>query len=293
MTAAAAARAAPGGRRRARALLRGGAGAAKAGLALVFVFPIVWMVLSSLRPAAEIFQYIFPFTLRTVLPVHPTLEAYRHLFRDEPFARYLANSLLMAGSVAALDVAVSSLAAYALARLRFAGREALFFLVLAVMITPFEAVLVPLYLIVRWFGWIDSYAALVVPMVPRALSIFLLRQFFLGLPRDLDDAARIDGCGHPGIYWHIALPLSRPVLLTVALLTFQEMWGSFTWPLVATNSARLRVVQVAVATFGQGDAIQYDKIFAGLSLAAAVPLVLFLLFQRYYVRGIATAGLKG
>jgi multiple sugar transport system permease protein len=269
------------------------AGAAKLALAAVFVFPIVWMFLSSLRPAAEMFRYLFPFTLRTVLPVHPTLAGYQHLFHDEPFGRYLGNSLIMAGSVAALDVAVSSLAAYGFARVRFRGREALFFLVLTVMIAPFEAILVPLYLIVRGFGWIDSYAALILPMVPRALSIFLLRQFFLGLPVELEDAARIDGCRHLGIYWHVVLPLSRPVLLTVTLLTFQEIWGSFTWPLVATNSAGLRVVQVAVATFGQGDAIQYDKIFAALSLAAAAPLVLFLLFQRHYLRGIATAGIKG
>jgi multiple sugar transport system permease protein/fructooligosaccharide transport system permease protein len=199
----------------------------------------------------------------------------------------------MAGGVTALDVTVSSMAAYGFARVRFPGREALFFLVLAIMIIPFEALLVPLYLIVRGFGWVDSYAALILPMVPRALSIFLLRQFFLGLPKELEDAARIDGCAHWGVYWHIMLPLSRPVLLSVALLAFQEMWGSFTWPLVVTNKADLRVVQVAVATFGQGDAIQYDKIFAALSLAAAVPILLFIIFQRYYVRGIATAGLKG
>ena len=182
-----------------------------------------------------------------------TLDSYRHLLRDEPFGRYLANSLIVASCVAAFDVAVSSMAAYALARIRFAGREALFFLVLTVMIIPFEALLVPLYLIVRWLGWVDSYAALIVPMVPRAFSIFLLRQFFRGLPRELDDAARIDGCRDWGIYWHIMLPLSRPVLLSVTLLTFQEMWGSFTWPLVSTNNANMRVVQVAVASFGQGD----------------------------------------
>jgi len=265
----------------------------KLALAIVFVFPLAWMLLSSLRPVTEIFQYIFPFSLWTVVPVHPTLESYRHLLRDEPFGRYLANSLIVATCVAALDVVVSSMAAYAFARIRFPGRELLFFLVLAVMIIPFEALLVPLYLIVRWLGWVDSYAALIIPMVPRAFSIFLLRQFFRGLPQELDDAARIDGCRHWGIYWHIMLPLSRPVLLSVGLLAFQEMWGSFTWPLVATNSASMRVVQVAVATFGQGDAIQYDKIFAALSLAAAVPIILFLMFQRFYVRGIATAGLKG
>lgn len=269
------------------------AAAGKLALAIVFVFPLAWMLLSSLRPVAEIFQYIFPFSLWTVVPAHPTLESYRHLLRDEPFGRYLVNSLIVASCVAALDVAVSSMAAYAFARIRFPGREVLFFLVLAVMIIPFEALLVPLYLIVRWLGWVDSFAALIIPMVPRAFSIFLLRQFFRGLPTELDDAARIDGCRHWGIYWHIMLPLSRPVLLSVALLAFQEMWGSFTWPLVATNSANMRVVQVAVATFGQGDAIQYDKIFAALSLAAAVPILLFLMFQRYYVRGIATAGLKG
>jgi len=267
--------------------------AGKLALAFFFVFPLAWMFLSSLRPVAEIFRYVFPFSLWTVLPLHPTLESYRHLFQDEPFARYLANSFVVASCVAVLDVAASSMAAYAFARIRFVARDALFFLVLTVMIIPFEAILVPLYLIVRWCGWVDSYAALIVPMVPRALSIFLLRQFFLGLPKELEDAARIDGCQHWGIYWRIMLPLSRPVLLSVALLAFQEMWGSFTWPLVVTNNANMRVVQVAVATFGQGDAIQYDKIFAALSLAAAAPLILFVIFQRYHVRGIATAGLKG
>lgn len=262
-------------------------------LAVFFVFPLAWMFLSSLRPVAEIFRYLYPFGLWTVMPRNPTLDSYRHLFRDEPFARYLLNSFVVAGCVAVLDVAASSMAAYAFARIRFVARELLFFLVLTVMIIPFEAILVPLYLIVRWLGWVDSYAVLIVPMVPRALSIFLLRQFFLGLPKELEDAARIDGCQHWGIYWRIVLPLSRPVLLSVALLAFQEMWGSFTWPLVVTNNASMRVVQVAVATFGQGDAIQYDKIFAALSLAAAAPLILFVIFQRYYVRGIATAGLKG
>ena len=267
--------------------------AGRLALAVFFVFPLVWMFLSSLRPAAEIFKYLYPFGLWTVVPRHPTLDSYRHLFRDEPFARYLLNSFVVAGSVAVLDVAASSMAAYAFARIRFVARELLFFMVLTVMIIPFEAILVPLYLIVRWLGWVDSYAVLIVPMVPRALSIFLLRQFFRGLPKELEDAARIDGCQHWGIYWRVVLPLSRPVLLSVGLLAFQEMWGSFTWPLVVTNNASMRVVQVAVATFGQGDAIQYDKIFAALSLAAAAPLILFVIFQRYYVRGIATAGLKG
>jgi multiple sugar transport system permease protein len=274
-------------------LLQGASAAAKLVLAVVFVLPLVWMFLSSLRPVAEIFQYVFPLNLWTLLPVHPTLDSYRHLFRDEPFGRYLWNSFAMAGGVTALDVVVSSMAAYGFARVRFPGREVLFFLVLAIMIIPFEALLVPLYLIVRGLGWVDSYAALVLPMVPRALSIFLLRQFFLGLPKELEDAARIDGCRHWGIYWHIMLPLSRPILLSVALLTFQELWGSFAWPLVVTNNANLRVVQVVVATFAQGDAIEWDKIFAALSIAAAVPVALFIIFQRYYVRGIATTGLRG
>jgi multiple sugar transport system permease protein len=283
-----------GGRSRAEIrLLRGAAAAAKSALAIVFVLPLVWMFLSSLRPVAEIFQYVFPLSPWTLFPVHPTLDSYRHLFRDEPFGRYLWNSFAMAGGVTALDIAFSSMAAYGFARVRFPGREALFFLVLAIMIIPFEALLVPLYLIVRGLGWVDSYAGLILPMVPRALSIFLLRQFFLGLPKELEDAARIDGCRHWGIYWHIMLPLSRPILLTVALLTFQELWGSFAWPLVVTNNANLRVVQVVVATFAQGDAIEWDKIFAALSLAAAVPIVLFIIFQRYYVRGIATTGLRG
>jgi multiple sugar transport system permease protein len=267
--------------------------AAKLVLAVVFVLPLLWMFLSSLRPVAEIFQYVFPLSTHTLVPVRVSVESYRHLFADEPFARYLGNSFVMATGVTVLDLATSSLAAYGFARLRFPARDALFFLVLATMIIPFEALLVPLYLIVRDLGWVNSYLGLIVPMVPRAFSIFLLRQFFLGLPVELEDAAKIDGCRFWRIYWHIMLPLSRPVLLSVALLTFQEMWGSFTWPLVVTNSTDLRVVQVAIATFGQAGVTEWDKVFAGLSLAAVVPIVLFMAFQRYYARGIATTGLRG
>ncbi len=269
------------------------AGAAKLVLAVVFVLPVLWMFLSSLRPVTEIFQYVYPLSLHTLVPVHISVASYRHLFADEPFARYLGNSFFMAATVTVLDLAASSLAAYGFARFRFPGRDALFFLVLATMIIPFEALLVPLYLIVRDLGWVNSYLGLILPMVPRALSIFLLRQFFLGLPVELEEAAKIDGCQFWRIYWHILLPLSRSILLSVALLTFQEMWGSFTWPLVVTNSPDLRVVQVAIATFGQAGVTEWDKVFAALSLAAVVPVGLFVVFQRYYARGIATTGLRG
>jgi multiple sugar transport system permease protein len=279
--------------RPARRALDAVAVAARLLLAAVFVLPLLWMFLSSLRPVAEIFRYVFPLSIHTLVPVHVSLASYGHLFADEPFARYLENSFIMAAGVTVLDLATSSLAAYGFARFRFPGRDALFFLVLATMIVPFEALLVPLYLIVRDLGWVNSYLGLILPMVPRAFSIFLLRQFFLGLPVELEEAAKIDGCQFWRIYWHILLPLSRPILLSVALLTFQEMWGSFTWPLVVTNSADLRVVQVAIATFGQAGVTEWDKVFAGLSLAAVVPIVLFVAFQRYYARGIATTGLRG
>lgn len=262
-------------------------------IALLFLFPYIWMFAASFRPVQEIFQDVYPLSWRTFFPVHFTLGNYQSLFTQEPFGRYLFNTLFVAGTVTVLDLFVNSLAAYGFARISFPGRDAVFFGLLTTMIIPFEAIMIPLYLIVRSFGWIDTYLGLIIPMTARIFSIFLLRQFMLGIPRDLDDAARIDGCGHWGIYRHLILPLSLPALISLGILTFQENWDSFTWPLIATNQQNLRLVQVAIATFSVQDVVLWDRILAGSAIATALPIVLFFALQRYYVRGIVTSGLKG
>jgi multiple sugar transport system permease protein len=263
------------------------------GLALLFVFPYVWMFAASFRPVQEIFQYMYPLSWKSIVPLHPTLGNYRALFATEPFGRYVFNSLLVASAVTVLDLFVNSLAAYAFARIAFPGRDLLFVILLATLIIPFEAIMVPLYIIVRTLGWIDTYLGLIVPSAARVFSIFLLRQFMLGIPRELDDAARIDGCSHWGIYRTIVLPLTTPALISLGIITFHESWDAFTWPLIATNRQDYRLIQVAIATFSQESVILWDRIFAASSLASVLPIALFLAFQRYYVRGIATTGLKG
>ena len=262
-------------------------------VALLFLFPYFWMFGASLRPIQEIFADVYPLSWKTFFPGHFTLANYHSLFTKEPFGRYLLNTLFVAGTVTGLDLFVNSLAAYVFARISFPGRDVLFIGLLATIIIPFEAIMVPLYLIVRSFGWIDTYFALIVPSAARVFSIFLLRQFMLGIPRELEDAARIDGCSHWGIYRHVILPLSVPALISLGILTFQEHWDSFTWPLIATNRQQYRLVQVAIATFSQEDVVLWDRILAGSTVATILPIALFLLFQRYYVRGIVTTGLKG
>jgi len=262
-------------------------------VALLFLFPYLWMFGASFRPVQEIFENVYPLSWRTIFPAHFTLANYQSLFTEEPFGRYLFNTLFVAGTVTVLDLFVNSLAAYAFARISFPGRDVLFVGLLATIIIPFEAIMIPLYLIVRSFGWIDTYLALIVPSAARIFSVFLLRQFMLGIPRDLEDAARIDGCRHWGIYRHVILPLSAPALISLGILTFQEHWDSFTWPLIATNHPKYRLVQVAIATFSQQDVVLWDRILAGSAVATVLPIVLFLALQRYYVRGIVTTGLKG
>lgn len=260
--------------------------------AVVFLFPYLWMFAASFRPVQEIFQYIYPLSWKTFVPTRLSLEGYQMLFTAEPFGRYIFNTIFVAASVTLLDMFISSLAAYAFARIAFPGRDLIFFTLLSTMIIPFEAVMIPLYLIVRAFGWIDTYQVLIVPSVGRIFSIFLLRQFMLGIPRDLEDAARIDGCNHWGIYRHVVLPLTAPALISLGIITFHESWDSFIWPLIATNRQELRLIQVAIATFSQ-EVILWDRIFAASSIATILPILLFLAFQRYYVRGITTTGLKG
>ncbi len=262
-------------------------------VALLFLLPYLWMFGASFRPVQEIFENVYPLSWRTILPAHFTLGNYQSLFTEEPFGRYLFNTLFVAGTVTVLDLFVNSLAAYAFARISFPGRDVLFVGLLATIIVPFEAIMIPLYLIVRSFGWIDTYLVLIVPSAARIFSVFLLRQFMLGIPRDLEDAARIDGCSHWRIYRHVILPLSAPALISLGILTFQEHWDSFTWPLIATNHQKYRLVQVAIATFSQQDVVLWDRILAGSAVATVLPIVLFLALQRYYVRGIVTTGLKG
>jgi multiple sugar transport system permease protein len=264
-------------------------------LALFFLVPFLWMFLASLKPQEEIFRYIFPLSWKTFIPQQWTVENYRRLMTLEPFpfTRYIGNSLLVGLSVTFGSLVVNAMAAYAFAKLRFPGRNLLFALFLTTVIVPFEVFAIPLFLEMRTFGWVNSYQALIIPWIANGAGIFLLRQFFMDIPRDLIDAARMDGCSHLNAFRRVVLPNSIPALITFALIRFQASWDAFFWPLIVASNPEKRVVQVAIATFTTEVQTQWGLTFAASTLATLPIIVLFIFLQRYYVRGVVMSGMKG
>lgn len=263
--------------------------------ALLFIAPFLWMALASFKPQATIFRDITPLSWATFWPQSWTLDNYRALLALDPypFTHYLWNSVLVAGLGTAGSLIVNAMAAYAFARLEFPGRNKLFALALSTTLIPFEALAIPLYLEMKTFDWVNSYQALIIPWIANAVGIFLLRQFFLEIPRDLVDAARIDGCTHLSAFWRVLLPNSIPALITLGLIRFQASWDSFFWPLIVAPSPEKRVVQVAIASFATDVNTQWGLTFAASTLASAPIIILFLFLQRYYVRGVVMSGIKG
>ncbi len=253
-------------------------------LAAVALFPVLWLLITALRPAADVFE--------AGLPERFTLENFRYVLTEVPLPRYLFNSFVVAGVVTAVALFFHSMAGYALARLRFPGRELIFSVVVATLLIAQSVILVPLFLLVRELGWVDSYAGLIVPSIFNAFGIFWLRQFYLGIPRELEDAARVDGANHWRVYWHVALPLSRPVLASLAVLFFLVNWNAYLWPLTITRDADLWVVQVGLATLQSQYSAAWNTIAAGALIAAVPTIVLFLLFQRRITDAIKTSGMK-
>lgn len=264
-------------------------------LAVLFLVPYLWMIMSSVKPAVEIFKYVTPVSWKTFIPETFTLDSYRELFQlvPFPFSRYLLNSIFVATTVTVLSLIVNALAAYAFAKLEFPGSGVLFGVFLATMIVPFEVLAIPLYIQVRSLGWVNTYQALIIPWVANPLGIFLLRQFFQEIPRELEEAARIDGCSYFGAFRRVVLPNSIPVLVAFALIRFQASWDAFIWPLIAAPAAEKRVIQVAIASFVTEVQTRWDLTFAASTMATIPIVVVFLILQRYYVQGVIMSGLKG
>ena len=263
-----------------------------ASIALISVLPFAWALGGAFRDNAELFRYVRPLSVWTFVPRKPTVAAFAYIFTVDRFHRPLANSTVVGLAVSGLGLVVNSLAGFGFARFRFRGRDAMFTAVLVSLMMPFEIVVIPLYLVILEFGWVDSFRALIIPAVADAFSIFLLRQAFREIPQELIDSARIDGCGWLFVYWRIALPLIRPTLLTASLLAFVRQWDAFFWPLVATSSPEYTVVQVAVHQYVTEYITFWDRLLAA-SVSASVPvLMLYFLLQRYYVQGTSTTGFR-
>jgi multiple sugar transport system permease protein len=245
------------------------------------------MLLASLMPAGEA-QSLPP----RFWPSQFTFSHYGELFERLNLARYFANSLLIAGSVTLLSLAINSLAGYALAKLRFAGRDRLFHLLVAGLILPAQAAMIPLFLLMKQLGLINSYLAVILPASANIFGIFLVRQHALAIPDALLDAARVDGAGEGRIFWSIVLPLLRPILVTLAVFTFMVTWNDFMWPLVALTDGDKQTLPVALAVLS-GWRVQDTELMMAGSVVTLLPvLLLFVVVQRFYIEGITAGSLK-
>lgn len=255
--------------------------------ALWMLLPFFWMVLTSLKTEKE--ALTFPPTL---LPATPQFSNYLDAFRLVDFSRYFVNTLIMTIFTAILVFVTSTLAAYAFARLHFKGREVLFALFLAMMMIPMPVYLVPSYVILSELKWIDTFLALIVPWSANIFAIFLLRQHFRTLPRDLFDAARIDGLNHLQMLLRIAIPLSKPMLITVGIFQVVTSWNSFLWPLIVTHSDSMRTIQTGLAFFAQAESTNYTLLCAASTFTTLPLVIMYFIMQRQIMTAYTRSGLK-
>lgn len=260
-------------------------------LAAYSILPLWWMLASAAKPSADIFTGLSPLRPRALLPTSLTLEHFTSL-AGTAFPRALGTSLIVVTVSVVFGVGLSALAAYGLAMFRFRGQGVLFALVVISFLVPFDAVALPLSEVFRGWGLDSTYAALILPGVGNGFAVFLLRQFFLGIPRELLEAARVDGMGELRIFAQIVLPMSKPALVSAAQLDFVFQWQSFLWPLLIATDPRMTVAPVALASFaGQFD-VDFGQMFAGAVLTVLVPMVVLLFAQRYFTTSIASSGSK-
>ena len=260
-------------------------------LAFMVVCPLAWLALASLRPQAEIFQPVSEFGWHTFIPSRLTLDNYRALWNGD-FPLAVKNSVFVAFMTVVFGIVVNALAGFAFAAFDFRGKNLLFLLVIISFMMPFEAIVLPLYVMIRAFGWANSYQALIVPEIANGMVIFLFRQFFASIPRDFYEAARVDGASWLYIFTRIAMPLSWPTIATSGLMLFLAQWDSFFWPVVAASAPDYAVVQVAIArniNFEQND---WGGLFASTNIAILLGTIPFLLIQRFYVRTLISGGIK-
>ncbi len=257
-------------------------------LGIVMAFPFFWMLSTSLKSEAE--SSTFPPTL---IPDEWMLSNYLQAWNAAPFGRYFLNSGIMAVGQVLLGLATASLAAYALARMRVPGRGIVFGALLATLVIPPEVTLIPNYIAMQRLGWYNTYLALIVPFGASVFNVFLLRQAFLQLPVELFEAARLEGCSHLRFLWQFAVPLSRPTLAIIALLTAIRAWNDFQWPLIITDTPELRPIQVGLTVFRSDVSTNFQLLMAGSFMAVLPVLILFLLTQRQLIQGIARTGIRG
>jgi multiple sugar transport system permease protein len=250
--------------------------------------PFVWMVLASLEPEDQIFTYPPILVPRAIQFAH-----WAAAWTLVPFPRFFLNSGIMAFAITLGQFVTAVFAAYAFARLQFPGRDRLFLAFLATLMVPGQVLLIPQFMIIRTLGWLNTYAALIVPGLASAYAVFLLRQFFLTIPRELEDAARIDGCSPVRTLWQIVVPLATPAIITMGIFTFLGSWNAFLWPLIVATSQDMFTVQLGLTMFRSAYSTQWSYIMSAACFITLPVLLLFFLGQKHFTQGIALTGLKG
>ena len=255
---------------------------------IVVLFPLLYAVGTSLKTAAEVNQYP-----PTLWPRLLDFGNYPDALRVAPIARFLLNSFIQSGAVTVGELVTAALAAFAFSYMEFPGRQALFFLFLSTLMIPAEVTLIPNYLTIRSLGWLNTYPALVAPFLATAFGTFLLRQFFLTIPRELWDAAMIDGCSRRRFLVTILVPLARPAFATLAIYAFLSTWNQYLWPLLVINSQEMRTVQVGLAILQSQESVSWSLVMAGIVMIVAPTVFLFLIGYRHVVRGLTAGAVKG
>ena len=254
----------------------------------LMLLPFLWMVSTSLKLPREIFT--FP---PTWIPSEFAWSNYTKALTAMPFGRFYLNSLTVAIAVTLLTILTSALAAFAFARLRFRGRDTLFLIYLATLMIPFTVLLIPNFVLIRQFNWYDSYQALILPPAFSAFATFLLRQYFRGIPQELDDAARMDGASSFRIWWQIIMPNSAPVIAALAIFVFLGNWNEFLWPLVVTNSPEMRTIPVGLSAFQGQFNVRWELLMAAAVVAMLPIIVVYLFAQQWFIKGITITGMGG
>lgn len=260
-------------------------------LALLFLLPFVWMVTSAIRPGENIFAFLSPLSVYTLIPKTITIENFVKLL-DGQLARTIFNSIVVAVFTVTLGLVISATAAFSLAVLRFPLRSTLFAVVVVSFLVPFDAIAIPLSDTFRAWGLQDTYAGLILPAIGNGLSIFVLRQFFLGIPKELREAARVDGASWWTIFWRIYVPLSKPALIGAGLILFLTQWQAYLWPLLIITEPSMQVAPVALARYIGQFSFNFGPMFAGSMIVSLIPAIVLLLLQPYFVQSASTQGLK-
>jgi multiple sugar transport system permease protein/putative chitobiose transport system permease protein len=261
-------------------------------ITLICITPFVWIWGSSFKPEAEIFSSFYPLSIHTFIPIKFTFQNFIEIFKTINFGRNILNSLIVAVSVTSAVLFINSLAAFAFARIRFPGREFFFIVLISTMFIPFEVSMLPMYFVSKNLGLYNSYGSMIIPWIGQPFGIFLLRQFFLNIPRDLEDAAIIDGCSTMGIYRHVIIPNSKPPFITLGLIQFLWSWDAFFWPLIIVEDTTKQVIQVALASMMDPEYLRWGWLFAAVAISSTPIILIFFFLQKYYVKGLALSGLK-